>query len=106
MRRVGGFSKDDEDSATGPQLVSIGNAKKLITKIEQFYTEKSVNFEKEWAENEVREAWTNAALNAETCEELATLLTKLDDGMTAPKIINSNLKGDYLKLANHKFWPS
>jgi hypothetical protein len=34
MRRVGGFSKDDEDSATGPQLVSIGNAKKLITKIE------------------------------------------------------------------------
>jgi len=62
--------------------------KKLITKTEEFYTEKSINFEKEWAERDVREAWTNQTLNAETCEEFATLLTKLDDGMSTPKIIS------------------
>jgi hypothetical protein len=42
--------------------------------------------------------------------EFAELLVKLDDGMTQPKIIYApnapQVKGEFFKLANHKFWPS
>jgi hypothetical protein len=63
-------------------LVSLGHAKKLITKTEEYFTEKSINFTKEWSDAETREAWLKLALNSESCQEFAELLVKLDDGMT------------------------
>ena len=73
-----------DPAGIGPDIVSIDDCKKLIRAVEKYYTDCGKQFSREWADEPVRLAWHEAVNEVDTCEDLAVLLTKLDDGMSIP----------------------
>ena len=106
-RMFGRGSNKFETSEFGENPVTLQECKNILVRIQNLYTDSSRVHDREWSDKADREQWTKSAAAAESCQELTSLMIKLDEGMNMPYFMTQRGgNSQRLKLQKFKFWPS